>query len=190
MIVGYARVSSQSQDLAIQVEALKAAGCEKLFKEKVSGAKVDRMELGKVLKALQPGDVLICHRLDRLARSTLQLLHLLNDLGERGIGFKSLCQPWCDTTSAMGRLVTTILSGFAEYEREIIRQRTTEGRERARSLGIKFGRKEKLNPYQKQVALERLARGESQASVGRLLGVDQTTVSRIWVQHSGTPAGA
>lgn len=187
MIVGYARVSSHDQDLSIQVDALQAAGCEKLFKEKVTGAKVDRIELAKLLKALRPGDVLVCHRLDRLARSTLQLLHLLHTLGERGIGFKSLCQPWCDTTSAMGRLVTTILSGFAEYEREIIRQRTTEGRERARAHGVKFGRKEKLNTYQKQEALQRLARGESQASVGRLLGVDQTTISRIWVMNSGAP---
>src|SRR4051794_36325005 len=115
---GYARVSSEDQKLESQVEELTNAGCERIYKEKISGAKIERRELMRVLKKLQSGDVLIITRLDRLARSTRDLLNVVHELSERGIGLKSLKDTWIDTTTAHGRLVLTILGGLAEFERE------------------------------------------------------------------------
>src|SRR6516165_2909321 len=130
-VYGYALVSTDGQSLAAQDAQLHAAGCAKVYSEKVSGAKTDRAELAKVLDRLQPGDVLVVTRLDRLARSTRDLLNILHVLGERGIGFKSLGDAWADTTTPQGRLLTTMLAGVAEFERELIKARTGEGRKRA-----------------------------------------------------------
>src|SRR5215475_10573758 len=140
-IYGYARVSTDGQTLASQDAQLHEAGCAKVYAEKVSGAKTNgRAELAKVLKRLQAGDVLMVTRLDRLARSTRDLLNVLHSLGERRIGFKSLADAWCDTTTPHGRLLLTVLGGLAEFERELIRARTGEGRKRAQARGVKFGR--------------------------------------------------
>ena len=117
-----------------------AAGCAKVFKEKISGAKTDRPELAKVIRRLEPGDVLLVTRLDRLARSTRDLLNVLAAVGERGAGFKSLKDAWADTTTAHGRLMLTVLGGLAEFERELIMARTGEGRLRAKARGVRFGR--------------------------------------------------
>jgi DNA invertase Pin-like site-specific DNA recombinase len=111
---------------------LVAAGCAKVFKEKVSGAKTDRAELAKLLRTIESGDVLVITRLDRLARSTRDLLNVIAALTERGAGFKSLKDTWADTTSPHGRLMLTVLGGLAEFERELIRARTGEGRKRAK----------------------------------------------------------
>ena len=119
---------------------LHAAGCAKVYAEKVSGARSDRPELAKLLRRLEAGDVLMVTRLDRLARSTRDLLNILHMLGERSIGFKSLADAWADTTTAHGRLLVTMLAGIAEFERELIRARTGEGRKRAQARGVKFGR--------------------------------------------------
>ena len=132
-IYGYARVSTNGQDLAAQEAELMAAGCAKVFKEKVSGAKTDRAELAKLLGKTESGDVLVVTRLDRLARSTRDLLNVIAALTERGAGFKSLKDTWADTTSPHGRLMLTILGGLAEFERELIRVRTGEGRKRAKA---------------------------------------------------------
>jgi len=142
-LYGYARVSTRDQDLAAQDAELMAAGCAKVFKEKVSGAKTDRPELAKAIGRLGSGDVLVVTRLDRLARSTRDLLNVLAEIGKRDAGFKSLKDTWADTTTPHGRLMLTVLGGLAEFERELIRARTGEGRKRAKDRGVKFGRPRK-----------------------------------------------
>jgi len=174
---GYARVSTDGQTVEAQVAALTAAGASKVFSETASGAKTDRAQLAKLLKGLQAGDVLMVTRLDRLARSTRDLLNILHELGERQVGFKSLVDTWADTTTPHGRLMLTVLGGLAEFERELIKARTDEGRIRAKARGVRFGRKPKLTPFQRMEALERLGRGETQAAVARSYNVSQTTVS-------------
>src|SRR5258705_13115581 len=131
------------------------------------------------MRVLQAGDVLLVTRLDRLARSTRDLLNTLHTLGERGGGFKSMVDTWADTTRPHGRLMLTVLGGLAEFERELIRARTGEGRTRAQARGVRFGRPRKLTPHQRQEALARLAAGETQADVARSYGVDPTTIGRI-----------
>jgi|SRR5262249_26548257 len=176
---GYARVSTNGQDLGSQEVELMAAGCAKVFKEKVSGAKTDRAELAKVMRRLEPGDVLVVARLDRLARSTRDLLNVLATIGERGAGFRSLKDTWADTTTPHGRLMLTVLGGLAEFERELIRARTSDGRTRAKARGVRFGRPAALTPHQRAEALQRLANGEVQADLARSYGVSQATISRL-----------
>ena len=176
---GYARVSTNGQDLGSQEAELLAAGCAKVFKEKVSGAKIDRAELAKAIRRLEPGDVLVVTRLDRLARSTRDLLNILATIGEREAGFRSLKDAWADTTTPHGRLMLTVLGGLAEFERELIRARTGEGRKRAKDRGVKFGRPIALTPHQRQEAIQRLANGEAQADVARTFNVSQATISRL-----------
>jgi DNA invertase Pin-like site-specific DNA recombinase len=178
-LYGYARVSTRDQDLAAQDAELMAAGCAKVFKEKVSGAKTDRPELGKVIRRLEPDDVLVVTRLDRLARSTRDLLNILGAIAERGAGFKSLKDAWCDTTTPHGRLMVVVIGGLAEFERELIRARTGEGRKRAKARGVRFGRPRKMTPHQRQEAMRRLAAGETQADVARTYNVDATTIGRL-----------
>jgi DNA invertase Pin-like site-specific DNA recombinase len=156
-----------------------AAGCAKVFKEKASGTKTDRAELVKALRRLEPGDVLIVSRLDRLARSTRDLLNVLATIGEREAGFRSLKDTWADTTTPHGRLMLTVLGGLAEFERELIRARTGEGRVRAKTRGVKFGRPTALTAHQRAEALQCLANGEAQADVARSFNVSQATISRL-----------
>jgi DNA invertase Pin-like site-specific DNA recombinase len=176
---GYGRVSTNGQDLGSQEAELLAAGCAKVFKEKVSGAKTDRAELAKLIRRLESGDVLIVASLDRLARSTRDLLNVLATVGEREAGFRSLKDTWADTTTPHGRLMLTVLGGLAEFERELIRARTGEGRKRAKARGVKFGRPTALTPHQRQEALQRLGSGETQADVARSFNVSQATISRL-----------
>src|SRR5882724_1276268 len=178
-VYGYARVSTDGQSLASQDVELHAAGCAKVYAEKISGARSNRPELAKVLKRLDTGDVLIVTRLDRLARSTRDLLNILDDIAKRGAGFKSLHDAWADTTSAHGRLMVTVLAGLAEFERELILARTSDGRARAKARGVRFGRPAALTPHQRQEALQRLAMGEVQADLARSYGVSQATISRL-----------
>jgi DNA invertase Pin-like site-specific DNA recombinase len=135
--------------------------------------------LAKVLKRLDRGDVLIVTRLDRLARSTRDLLNILDDIAKRGAGFKSLHDAWADTTSAHGRLMVTILAGLAEFERELILARTSDGRARAKARGVRFGRPTALTSHQRAEVLRRLANGEVQADLARSYGVSQATISRL-----------
>jgi DNA invertase Pin-like site-specific DNA recombinase len=178
-IYGYARVSTDGQSLVSQDAQLHAAGCAKVFAEKVSGARSDRPELAKVLKRLRPGDVVMVTRLDRLARSTRDLLNILDAIGKAGAGFKSLSDEWADTTTPHGRLMLTMLGGLAEFERELIFARTSDGRARAKAKGVRFGRPPALTPHQRQEALERLAAGEAQADIARSYNVSQATISRL-----------
>jgi DNA invertase Pin-like site-specific DNA recombinase len=178
-VYGYARVSTAGQTLASQDAQLHAAGCAKVYAEKVSGAKTDRPELAKLIRRLEAGDVLMVTRLDRLARSPRDLLNILDAIGKAGAGFKSLSDAWADTTTPHGRLMLTILGGLAEFERELILARTGDGRARAKAKGVRFGRPRKLTPHQRQEALQRLAAGETQADVARTYNVDATTIGRL-----------
>jgi DNA invertase Pin-like site-specific DNA recombinase len=178
-IYGYARVSTDGQTLASQDAQLHTAGCAKVYSEKVSGARTDRPELAKVLRRLGEGDVLMVTRLDRLARSTRDLLNILDTIGKAGAGFKSLADTWADTTTAHGRLMLTVLGGLAEFERELITARTGEGRKRAKARGVRFGRPPSLTAHQRQEAIQRLAEGVTQADLARTYGVSQATISRL-----------
>ena len=185
---GYARVSTIGQDLGSQETELLAAGCARVFKEKVSGAKADRAELAKLVKRLEPDDVLVVTRLDRLARSTRDLLNILATISERKAGFRSLKDTWADTTTPHGRLMLTVLGGLAEFERELILARTSDGRARAKARGVKFGRPAVLTPHQRAEALQRLGNGEAQADVARSFNVSQATISRLRQPDSGLTA--
>ena len=180
MIYGYARVSTDGQSVAAQVAALRAAGAGKVFREVASGAKTDRAQLRKAIAALGAGDVLMVTRLDRLARSTRDLLNTLAAITGKKAGFRSLGDAWADTTTAHGRLMLTVLGGLAEFERDLIRARTGEGRERAKARGVKMGRPPKLTPHQQREALRRRDRGgESLADIGRSYNVSGATISRL-----------
>ena len=180
MIYGYARVSTDGQSVDAQVKQLHAAGAEKVFRETASGAKTERRELARALAALAEGDTLLVTRLDRLARSTRDLLNTLAKIAESGAGFKSLADTWADTTTAHGRLMLTILGGLAEFERELIRARTGEGRARAKARGQSLGRPFKLTPHQRQEAMKRRDKGEETlAEIGRSYNVSGATISRL-----------
>lgn len=179
MIFGYARVSTDGQTLDAQRAALTAAGADKIFQETASGARTDRRELAKAIKALSPGDVLLVTRLDRLARSTRDLLNIIHAIGVAGAGFRSLADSWADTTTAHGKLLLTVLGGLAEFERDLIKSRTAEGRTRAKARGVKLGRKFKLNTDQRRHVARERANGESVRHLARVLGVSIATISRI-----------
>ena len=153
MIYGYARVSTDGQSVTAQVAALNKAGAKKVFKEVASGAKTDRAQLHRLLKALEAGDVLLVTRLDRLARSTRDLLNILATISGKQAGFRSLGDAWANTTTAHGRLMITVLGGLAEFERDLIRTRTSEGRSRAKARGVKLGRKHKLTLHHTNLLL-------------------------------------
>ena len=167
------------QDLSAQEAELVAAGAVKVYREKVSGAKTNRAELMKVVNKLEPGDVLLVTRLDRLARSTRDLLNLLATISERGASFRSLRDAWADTTNAHGRLIITVLAGLAEFERELIRSRCGEGMVRAKERGVRFGRPPKMTPHQRQEARTRLKAGETQSDIARSYNVGATTIGRL-----------
>src|SRR5262245_824665 len=178
-VYGYARVSTNGQTLASQDAQLHAAGAAKVYAEKMSGARTDRPELAKLLKRLDAGDVLMVTRLDRLARSTRDLLNVLDAVGNAGAAFKSLGDAWADTTTPHGRLMLTVLGGLAEFERHLILARTTEGRKRAQARGVRFGRKLKLTQHQIAEALQRKQAGEALAEIGRSYNVSHSTISRL-----------
>jgi DNA invertase Pin-like site-specific DNA recombinase len=179
MIIGYARVSTDGQTLDAQETALRAAGAEWVFAEKISGAVSDRKALARAVAALGAGDVLLVTRLDRLARSTRDLLNVLAAIAERGAGFRSLADAWADTTTPHGRLMLTVLGGLAEFERSLIIARTGEGRARAMARGVKFGRKPKLTAHQIAEAKARRDAGEALSDIGRSYNVSHSTISRL-----------
>jgi DNA invertase Pin-like site-specific DNA recombinase len=178
MKYGYARVSTDGQSVDAQVKQLRAAGAEKVFRETASGARSDRAQLRRAIDAIDKGDVLMVTRLDRLARSTRDLLNTLAAITGKGAGFRSLNDTWADTTTAHGRLMLTVLGGLAEFERELIRARTGEGRERAKAKGVKMGRKPKLTDHQKREAIKRRERCEETLDeIGRSYNVSGWTIS-------------
>src|SRR5215469_16774750 len=155
------------------------AGCGRVYSEKQSGVRSDRPQLAKAIAALAAGDTLVVCKLDRLARSTRDLLNTLAAVADAGARFKSLGDPWADTTTAHGKLMLTVLGGLAEFERHLILTRTTEGRKRAQARGVKFGRKQKLTPHQRQEALARREAGEALTAIGRTYNVSHSTISRL-----------
>jgi DNA invertase Pin-like site-specific DNA recombinase len=179
MIIGYARVSTDGQTLDAQLASLKAAGAERIFSEKISGAVTDRKALAKAIAPLGSADILLVTRLDRLARSTRDLLNTLDAVSKAGAKFKSLADSWADTTTPHGELMVTILAGLATFERHLIRARTDEGRKRAQARGVRFGRPLKLSTFQIKEALARRAAGEALAEIGRSFGVSHSTISRL-----------
>jgi DNA invertase Pin-like site-specific DNA recombinase len=179
MIYGYARVSTEGQSVDAQVRQLTKAGCKKVFREVASGAKTERAQLRRLLNQLAAGDVLTVTRLDRLARSTRDLLNILATITGKKAGFRSLGDTWADTTTAHGRLMLTVLGGLAEFERELIRARTAEGRARAVARGVKMGRKPKLTTHQQREAIKRRDRGEPVREIARSYNVSHSTISRL-----------
>ena len=175
-IYGYARVSTGGQSLAAQIAELKAANCEKICQEKISGAKADRKQLARLVGVLAKGDLLIVTRLDSLARSTL---HPMETITKAGAAFKSLGDAWVNTTTAQGRLLVTILGSLAEFERHLIHSRTSEGRKRAIARGVVMGRKPKLTSHQKKDAIRRRRAGENLVDIGRSYNVSHSTISRL-----------
>ena len=178
-VFGYARVSTADQHLTGQIDALKAAGATTIYREKISGVRADRPQLAKLMVVLKPSDVVLVTKLDRLGRSTRELLDLIDRIGKAGAVFRSLGDPLWDTSSPQGRLLSTLLAAIAEFERELIRERTGEGRRRAMANGVKFGRKRKLSPYQRAEAIKRRAAGETLASIARSYAVDLSMISRL-----------
>ena len=178
-VYGYARVSTNGQDLALQEEALRNAGCTKIFAEKKSGARSDRPKLMRLLSVVDLGDTIIVTRLDRLARSSLDLLHTVDRISKAGASFRSIADAWCDTTTPHGKLILTVLAGLAEFERSLIIARTSAGRATAKANGTKFGRKRKLTPHQAKEIIRRIDAGESQIAMARTFNVNQATISRL-----------
>lgn len=180
-VYGYARVSSDGQCLDAQQQTLAAAGAAKVFAEKLSGASAaNRKELAKVLAKLQPGDLLLVTRLDRLARSTRDLLNVLDAVSKAGAAFRSLADAWADTSTAHGRLMLTVLGGLAEFERELIKIRTSEGRVRAKARGVHMGRHSALNQNQQREGLARIEAGDALTDIARTLS--HTTIARLKVK--------
>jgi DNA invertase Pin-like site-specific DNA recombinase len=183
MIYGYARVSpgGKSESVEAQVRQLTKAGCKKVFRDvHVIGAKTNRAQLRRVIEALETGDVLMVTRLDRLARSTRDLVNTLAAITDRKAGFRSLGDTWADTTTSHGRLMLTVLGGLAEFERDLIRARTGEGRARAVARGVQMGRPPKLTPHQQKEAIKRRDHGdESLADIARSYNVSPATISRL-----------
>jgi DNA invertase Pin-like site-specific DNA recombinase len=178
-IIGYGRVSTQDQRLTGQLEALKAAGATQVYREKVSGVRANRPQLGKLMGSLKAGDIVLVTKLDRLGRSTRELLDLIERIGKAGAAFRSLGDPLWDTSSPQGRLLSTLLAAIAEFERELIRERTGEGRKRAMAAGVKFGRKRKLSEYQRHEAIKRRGSGETLAAIAKSYAVDISMISRL-----------
>jgi DNA invertase Pin-like site-specific DNA recombinase len=178
-IIGYARVSTSGQTLDAQLEQLRAFGCDTVFQETISGARADRPQLKKALASLNPDDVFVVTRLDRLARSTRDLLDIVYRIETANAKLKALTDSWADMTTPTGRLILTVLGGIAEFERSLIRERTAEGRARAKKAGKSLGRPHKLTMHQRAEVLRLRAEGQDNASIARLLGVSRPTISRI-----------
>jgi DNA invertase Pin-like site-specific DNA recombinase len=179
MKIGYARVSTQDQNLDLQLRALKKAGCRKIFQEKVSGAARARPELQRMLEQLREGDVSVVWKLDRLARSTRDLLETMETIREAGARFQSLSEPWADTTTHAGKMIMTVFAGIAEFERDLIRERTTAGRKAAIQRGVRFGRPPKLNSDQRKLILRLLDEGEGVGELARSFNVHTATIYRL-----------
>ena len=176
MLIGYARVSTGDQDTAAQVAALKAAGCELIFREKASGGRWDRPELHELLAQLRKGDALVVCKLDRLSRSLRDVLTLMERIQERKAGFRSLTES-IDTTTAAGRMMMQMVGAFAEFERAMLKERTRAGLEAARKEGRIGGRRPKLKPHQQQEIVRLVTKGnKTAADMARLFGVHPATI--------------
>ena len=180
MKIGYARVSTQDQSLDLQLKALKKAGCQRIFRERLSGATTrQRPEFQRMLDQTRTGDTIVVWKLDRLARSTRDLLNTMETLGETGAKFQSISEPWVNTTTHAGKMIMTVFAGIAEFERDLIRERTGAGREAAKQRGVRFGRPRKLNPDQLRLASELLDQGKAVREIARTFKVHEATIYRL-----------
>jgi DNA invertase Pin-like site-specific DNA recombinase len=179
MNIGYARVSTRDQNLDLQLKALKKAACQKIFREKVSGVTRHRPELQRLLDQVRSGDTIIVWKLDRLARSTRDLLNTMETLNEAGAKFQSISEPWANTTTHAGKMIMTVFAGIAEFERDLIRERTGAGRDAARERGVRFGRPRKLNSDQVKLASQLLAEGKAVRDIARTFNVHEATIYRL-----------
>lgn len=184
LLLGYARVSKDDdQSNAPQVRALRAAGCQKIFKEAASGSRWDRPELHRLLDQLREGDVVVVWKLDRLSRSLKDVLHVMERIAAAGAGFRSLTES-VDTTTAAGRMMMQMVGAFAEFERAMIRERTSAGLAAARAEGRVGGRRPKLDAARRREIAESVITGsKTGVEMARLFGISQPTVSRIVAQH-------
>jgi DNA invertase Pin-like site-specific DNA recombinase len=183
-LLGYARVSTTDQDASLQIDALNAAGCYRVFVDTMSGSLQHRLELDKLLDQLRPGDTLVVWRLDRLGRSIRHLIDQLHALAERGIGFRSL-QETIDTTSPGGRLVFHVFAALAEFERDLIKERTNAGLAAARARGRTGGRPSRLSADQVRTARRLYEQQDlTVAQIGDVLGVSRTTIYRALARHT------
>ena len=182
MKIGYARVSTNDQDTQLQIDALNAAGCERIYQETQSGAKQDRLELQQCLKSLRAGDLLIVWKLDRLGRSLHHLIELVTDLENRQIGFQSLTEN-IDTTSPTGKLIFHIFGSLAEFERGLIRERVIAGLAAAKKKGKKFGRPEALNETDKEMALAMFNGGATKIAIARHFKVTRQTIYTLLKEY-------
>ncbi|HEY0329876.1 MAG TPA: recombinase family protein [Rhodopseudomonas sp.] len=190
-VLGYARVSTVGQELDIQLERLREAGCEYVFSEKESGANDHRRILNRMLRKLRSGDVVIVSALDRLTRGgPFKMLTVLDEITRRGASYKSLAEPWADTTHDFGEVLAALIGYIARKTREDIIRRTSAGRERARALGVKFGRRPKMTAMERKDALERCLAGESQKAIARDYKVSCSTISRLRSKGSRRPGMA
>lgn len=178
MKVGYARVSSTDPSLDLQSGRLSRAGCERLFEDKNTGAARRRPELEKLLAGLTADDVLVVTRLDRLARSTAELLRITDQIREKYANLQSLDEPWADTTSPAGQTIMAVFDGMSAFERSLILTRTDDGRQAAKERGVAFGRPQKLLPDQKALARELVREGRSISAVARTFNVHSATIYR------------
>ena len=178
-IIGYARVSTYGQTLDAQLEQLKAAGCAKVYREKATGAQVERRELQRMLKAMTPGDVVTVTRIDRLARSTFDLFSIVKGITDAGGQFRSLAEPWADSLTSTGRLMLAVLGGLADVERDLIRTRTAEGRSRAMARGQHMGRPPTLTSPQQAEARQRRQDGATLKELADSYNVSKATISRL-----------
>ena len=185
MLIGYARVSTQDQNLTLQREALINAGCEKVFEDKVSGTRADRLGLSKTLEMLREGDTLVVWKLDRLGRSVKQLVDMVSELNKQGIQFKSLTDS-IDTGTTSGRFFFHVMASLAEMERELTIERTRAGLEVAKKLGRKGGRKPKMTDSKIESAKKLLSSGVPPKEVAKNLGVSVSTLYR-WLPASTQP---
>lgn len=181
MKIGYARVSTVGQSLNSQIEILEAKGCNRIFTEKKTGKNRDREELKNMLKQITHGDIVLVTSLDRLSRNTKDLLEILENISDRGASFKSIKEEWADTTSPAGKLMITILGGIAQFQREQTLERANEGRKIAKKRkSVKFGRKPKLTPVQKEIIREKFkSKEKTQNELANNFGVSRSTVQRI-----------
>jgi DNA invertase Pin-like site-specific DNA recombinase len=177
--VGYARVSTEGQDLTAQISALKEAGATVIFREKATGKHADRPQLVRMLKQLKRGDCVVVTKIDRLGRGLRDLVNILHDLDKAGVSFTSIGDPWCDTRSPTGKLMLAVIGGLAEYERTLIISRTSEGRARARAAGVRFGRPKALDPFQQQEAIRRRRNGEPLSLIAQTYRVSAKTIARL-----------
>ena len=184
MIYGYARVSTEGQNLDGQLDQLRAAGAGKVFQEKISGASTDRPQLKKAIAALDSGDVLMVTRIDRLARSTRDLLNIIHEVKQAGATFRSLAEPWADTSSELAEFMLTILGAAAKLERSTILARTGEGRARAKAAGKSLGRRPKLTVQQQREALSMLSQGRGVREVAGVFTVHHSTISRLQARQA------